>query len=121
VAKTKPKRKPKPPKYHWFWLTEGKEIACFQDERNTCIVTKLWEPELSDFHDAELQHATKQINEILDRVARANPDPSRDLHFINVQGRLMLVWARHADVVTDDSDEDEILNELKIRPFNERE
>jgi hypothetical protein len=99
-------------------------MKCFPDPAGTCIVFApkkgLLEGELSDFHDAELQHATKQINEILDRVARANPDPSRDLHFINVQGRLMLVWAEHEEVLSDDEDAVEVAKALRIKDFDRR-
>ena len=74
--KPKKPKPPKPPKtYDWTMNSEGK-VHCFLSSRDKCFTTDLFEAARSDFHDGELQKATKEINGILDKVKRSNRDPS---------------------------------------------
>jgi hypothetical protein len=97
---------PKPVTYKWSYVSgKGREIVCSKDPANTCFLFRLWEGEVSDFHDAELQGATDAINTILSRVDRDNEDKKRELCMISIEGRLLLVWSRDADVLhSDDAD-----------------
>ena len=57
-------------------------MNCCESKHNTCNVAKLWEGVATPFHDAVLKQATKEINAIIDRVDRSNPDKARHLSFV---------------------------------------
>ena len=53
----------------------------------------LWETEeLTEFHDAALAQATREINAVLERLAKKKPEPTSHLTFILFQNRHFLVW-----------------------------
>jgi hypothetical protein len=47
--------------------------------------------ELTEFHDAQLAQATREINGIVDDIQRNNRDPEHTLSFIQFQNRHLLV------------------------------
>lgn len=111
-------RKPKKPKktYDWFF-TDDKEtkVVCFASNVSNCTVkARLLEADRSNFHDAELQSATREINDILDRIERNSKDVSRHLCFIDVRNRFMLVWSNEAEGISKDNDP-EVARFLKIK------
>lgn len=114
------KNKPKPqPSRYWIpdpW--DKTKIKCLKSSINDCTVTGLWQADRSDFHDADLQNATKQINKILARIERDNRDGSRHPRLIKFQNRLMLVWVQRGHLVTSQDDDAEIAKALRIRGFN---
>jgi hypothetical protein len=114
--------RPKPqPKRSWVYRPDTKHVVCYKSSAADCaVIDKLWEAGRSDFHDAELQNATAEINKILNRVDRDNEDSSRHLCLINVQGRLMLVWTQHGNFVSSADVERDIARALKIKGFNRR-
>jgi hypothetical protein len=78
-------------------------------------VYRLWEADtLSSFHDEALATATKEINGILERVARSKRDDSMELGFIEFQNRLFLVWSTY-DVVSPHHEDKEIIKALGLR------
>jgi hypothetical protein len=75
----------------------------------------LWEAdELTDFHDAELARATREINAIVDRIQKNNKDPERNLSFIQFKNRHLLVWATYG-AVTPYDDDATIIKALKLK------
>ena len=96
------------------WAIVKKKLLCFTASIQKCYVTPLVEAGRSDFHDAELQNATEEINRILDRVERDNEDDSRHLCFIQHQNRFMLVWSEHDEVVSSE-ETNKMAKALKIR------
>jgi hypothetical protein len=113
--KRKPKPKPKPTKYDYFFDSTNK-CWCFASNVSRCTVAAaLLAGAASDFHDADLQDATLQINKILDRVGRENEDRSRHLSFIEVDGRLMLVWTHHGGATSGLDDARDIAKAFKIK------
>jgi len=99
--------------YSWSWK-DGK-VHCCADKVSTCTVTKFWEvTELTTFHDAELQQATKEINAILDGVEKGNNDRTRHPSLIQVQDRHFLVWANH-DIVGPSDDDKTIRKMLRLK------
>ena len=107
MSETKPKPKPQPePKYTWL-LGPGPnpDIICCHglDGQTLC---PLWEADtLSSFHDKALAKATKEINAILERVARSKRRDDVELGFIEFQNRLLLVWSTYDAVSAYDDDE----------------
>src|SRR5256885_362822 len=100
-------------KYSWSFK-DGK-MNCCTSETSTCNVSKLWEVTgLTQFHDAQLQHATKKINAILDRLEKGNRDKSRYLSFVQHRNRLLLIWAGYGRIGPDD-DSKTIRKALKLR------
>ena len=100
-------------KYSWSFK-DGK-MTCCTSETSTCNVSKLWEVTgLTQFHDAKLQQATKEINAILDGVRKTNRDRGRDLHFIQVVDRHLLAWA-HSDLVGSNNDDQTIRKMLRLK------
>ena len=78
-------------------------------------MAKLWEAaELTEFHDAELARATKEINAIYSRLERNNRNRERKLSLIEFQNRHLLVWARYG-VVGPEDDEETIKKALKLK------
>ena len=93
----------KPKKYAWFYLFG--RIYCCASETSTCTVSKLWEvAQLTSFHDAKLQKATKEINAILDGVRKGRRDEERELCLIQIQDCHLLVWSEEGLVGPDDDD-----------------
>lgn len=115
MTKPKPKPKPKPKTYDYSIDPKSTWAFCFASALSRCTVARLWEGDRANFHDAELQNATAEINTILDRVARKDPDKSRHLAFITFQSRLMLIRAHHDQILTNDDDDREVAKALKIR------
>jgi hypothetical protein len=76
---------------------------------------KLWEAAaLSEFHDAELARATREINAIVEKIEAENKDRDRKLSLIEYQGRHLMVWATYGTVTPYDDDET-IIKALKLR------
>jgi len=116
MARPKPKPKPTPKTYDYFIDEKKDSVVCFASANSMCTVkATLLEGGRSDFHDAELQNATQEINKILDRIERDNRDVSRHLSFIDFQNRLMLVWSKHSETVSRVDTDREIAKALKIK------
>ena len=112
----KPRPKPSPKTYDYFVDPKKDVVTCFASNVSKCTVkARLLEGGRSDFHDAELQNATQEINEVLDRIERDNKDVSRHLGFIDFQNRFMLVWSRHGETVSSADTNGEIARALKIK------
>lgn len=111
--KPQPKPKPKPePKYGF--TVKDKIVHCFKSPDGGCTVVGLWEAKPSEFHDAELARATKEINKILGAVQRNNRDPDRTLSFIEFENRHFLVWSSCGTVGPSDDDKT-IIKTLKLK------
>jgi len=107
----------KPNQYNY--IIKGRHVTCSSGP-GAQTVMGLWEAEeLSDFHDADLARATKEINAIVDRVEKSNENPKRTLSLIRFQNRHLMVWA-HYDSVTPYDDEDTIIEALKLRKSSGR-
>jgi hypothetical protein len=117
MSPQKPKPKPQPSRYWIFDPWDKTRIKCLKSTIRDCHVVGLWQGDRSDFHDAELQNATEEINKILDRVERDNEDVSRHLCLIKFQSRLMLVWSHHGEVVSSHDADRDIAKALKIKGF----
>jgi hypothetical protein len=117
-SKPKPKlppkpKNPKPKKYTWVMGPKG--VDCYESDAGGQTVYRLWQAtKLSSFHDAELAQATKEINSILERVAKRNRDASRFLSLIEFENRHLLVWARYG-VIGPDADRDKVVRALHLR------
>jgi hypothetical protein len=91
------------PKTTYDWTTKDGKVNCFASKTSACTVTGFWETtELTSFHDAELQKATREINGILDELKKDNRDPKRGLSFIQFKNRHFLVWTTPGLVGPDD-------------------
>jgi hypothetical protein len=89
----------------YSWTVKDGKINCYASPTSTCTVTEFWETgELTGFHDAELAHATKEINAILSEIKKSNTDPKRELSFIQFKNRHFLVWTRSGVVGPHDED-----------------
>jgi hypothetical protein len=110
-----PKPKPAPKTYDYMLVPKTGKAFCFASKNDNCVVAMLQDAGRSDFHDAELQNATAEINRILDSVARNDTDSSRHLAFVTFQGRLMLVRAHHDQVLTNANDDREVAGALKVK------
>lgn len=111
MAKPKPKPKPKP---KYSWIMSGNYVYCYKGWGGQ-DVAKLWEAEeLTEFHDADLARATKEINAILSKVEKSNRRSERKLSLIEFQNRHLLVWARYG-VVGQDDDDETIRKALKLK------
>lgn len=112
--KRQPRPKPPAPTYDYS-ISEHDVVICFKSSENKCTVkARLLEAAHSEFHDEVLQHATQEINEILDTLERNNRDASRHLSFIDFQNRSMLVWSKPSAGVSREDDEDEIAKALRL-------
>ncbi len=90
----------------YAWTVKDGKLNCSTSETSKCTVTGFWEAaELTAFHDAELQHATKEINAILGEIKKGNKDPKRELSFIQVKDRHFLVWTSLGIVGPHDDDQ----------------
>ncbi len=99
----------------YTWTYKDGKMNCCESATSTCTVTKLWEAaELTAFHDAELQQATKEINVILEEMRKGNKDPKRELSFIQVRDRHFLAWTTPG-IVGPDSDDQTIRKMLRLK------
>jgi hypothetical protein len=96
------------------WVLEKKHCTCAKGPGGQTVV-KLWEAEeLTEFHDAPLARATKEINAIVEKIAKNNKDPERTLSLIEYQGRHLMVWA-HYGAVTPYDDDQTIIKALRLK------
>jgi hypothetical protein len=93
--------KPPPPKLSWFLNPVSHKLFCIRTPGPACIVTSLWEAS-GEFYDPRLMRATKEINDILERLSKENKDRNKELSFIEVENRLLLVWTEHGMIGPDD-------------------
>ena len=99
--------------YSWYLGPHG--LICYSYPQSYQTITKLWgTTEFTDFHDAQLAQATKEINGILDQLEKNNKDKERKLSFIRFRNQHFLVWARYGAVGQHD-DEKTIVEELKLK------
>jgi hypothetical protein len=99
----------------YSWSVSGGKINCCTSKDSTCTVSNLWEvTELTAFHDAELQQATKETNGILEDLKKTNKDPKRDLSFIQIKDRHFLVWT-YPGLVGPDDDETTTRKMLRLK------
>lgn len=67
------------------------EVACTNGE--SCSMARMLAAKESNFHDADLQKASREIQAVLDSIP---PDPKgRQLSFLHTQMGTMLAWVRH--------------------------
>jgi hypothetical protein len=100
--------------YQWVFDDHYKHVTCAKGP-GAQTVNKLWEAEeLTEFHDSELDRATKRINAIMDRIEKNNKDSERTLSLIEYQGRHFLVWATYGAITRYDDDET-IIKAWKIK------
>jgi hypothetical protein len=93
------------PAQKYSWIQSGNYVYCYKSSWGGQDVAKLWETaQLTEFHDAELADATKQINAILSKLEKGNRNSERKLSFIQHNNRYLLVWARYGVVGPDDED-----------------
>lgn len=115
MAKAK-RKKPVPiPIRDYIWEQHEDKIYCFRSTNSRCVVFNLAEAGRSEFHNVELQTATRQINGILNRVNKANPDLTRDLALIDVKGRLMLVWTHQRELVGGEDDDRKVAKAFRLK------
>ena len=101
-------------KHNWVYNPKTKHVTCAKGPGGQTVFN-LWEAaELTEFHDADLARATKEINAITEKIASSNKDSTRTLSLIEFQGRHLLVWAYY-DGVTPDDDDDTIIKALKLK------
>lgn len=90
----------------YAWSYKNGKMHCCTSETSTCNLPKLWEvAQLTSFHDAELQEATKEINAILDGIRKGRSDEKRELCLIQINDRHLLVWSEEGLVGPHDDDE----------------
>jgi hypothetical protein len=106
IMETTEKKKPPPPppptKPKPSWWIDKKYIAhCYRNSAGDCLVIPLWEVG-GAFYDARLAHATKEIDDILGEL-NDDKDPNKELSFIKVENRLLLVWTETGTIGPDDN------------------
>ena len=78
-------------------------------------MASLWEAtQATEFHDAQLAQATRQINTILRRIEKGNKDPKRKLSLIKFLNRHLLIWAGYG-VVGPYDDEKTVIKALRLK------
>jgi hypothetical protein len=93
---------------------KGKKCICAKGTGGQTVLN-LWETEeLTEFHDAELAQATKEINAIFERVQKNNRDPNRTASLIEFKNRHLMVWASYGHVTPFDDDET-IIKAFKLK------
>jgi hypothetical protein len=101
--------------YAWSYDDKSKKINCCESTKSSCTVSKLWEVvSLTEFHDAEIQQATKEINGIVEELRRTNRDSSRELHLIQIEDRHLLAWV-HSDLVGAHSGDAKVTRMLRLK------
>ena len=96
------------------WVKKGNRVTCAKGAGGQ-TVGNLWEAaELTEFHDAGLARATREINAIVEKIEAGNQDPNRKLSLIEYQGRHLMVWATYGAVTPYDDDET-IIKALKLK------
>lgn|SRR5262249_17180892 len=104
----------KPHDHQYVIDPDRKHVTCAKGRGGQSVVG-LWEAEeLTDFHDADLARATKEINAIFDKIEKNNKNPERTLSLIEFQGRHLMVWANYG-AVTPYDDDDTIIKALKLK------
>lgn len=96
------------------WSFDKGTMNCCASEESSCKVAKLWDAATSQFHDADLQQATWEINDILKSVRKMNPDPEQELHFVQIEDRHLLAWVR-SDLVGSSNDDQTISKMLRLK------
>lgn len=89
---------------HSWSVDKHGHINCVKIANDQYVTVPHKAAELSNFHDAELAQATLEISDILQKVQDNNRDKTRQLAWINVHGRLFLVWTQYAIGPNDDFD-----------------
>jgi hypothetical protein len=98
----------------YSYVIKGKKCVCAKGAGGQTVLN-LWETEeLTDFHDAELAQATKEINAIVEKIQKNNRDPNRTVSLIEFKNRHLLVWASYGHVTPFDDDEI-IIKALKLK------
>lgn len=111
----KPKSKP----HDSNWIMKGNHVTCAKGPGGQTLVN-FWEAgELTEFHDADLARATKEINAIVGKIEKNNKDPKRTVSLIEFQGRHLMVWANYG-AVTPYDDDDTIIKALKLKTKSRR-
>jgi hypothetical protein len=96
------------------WIKQGQHVTCAKGAGGQTVLN-LWEAEeLTEFHDADLARATREINSIFERIQKGNKDPNRTASLIEFQGRHLVVWANYGTVTPYDDDET-IIKALKLK------
>jgi len=100
--------------YTWI-LSPENGMVCLASPHSYQTVTGLWEvTKLMACHDAELAHATKKINGVLNKLEKSNKDRKRKLSFIRFRNRPFLVWARYSAIGQFDEDKT-VIKELNLK------
>ncbi|HEX2450742.1 MAG TPA: hypothetical protein VHJ69_06365 [Gemmatimonadales bacterium] len=100
--------------HNWVLSPDRKRVTCAKGAGGQ-TVSELWEAEgLTEFHDADLARATKEINAIVEKIERNNKDLNHTLSLIEFQGRHLMVWANYG-AVTPDDDDNTIIKALKLK------
>lgn len=99
----------------YSWSSKDGRIYCCTSETSSCTVSKLWEvAQITPFHDAKLQKATKEINAILDGVRKGRRDEKHELCLIQIKDRHFLVWSEEGLVGPHDDDKT-VRNMLRLK------
>ena len=89
----------------WVMTSNG-YVTCSKSKTSKCFLDILPKPSKPQpFHGEDLIQATREINSILECVAKANSDNSRKLSFLAVGDRVMLSWTQEARVSSEDDSE----------------
>ena len=84
----------------------------------SCWTAMIAEADESDFHDLQLQKATREIREIIERIP-ADPK-GRKLSFVHTEDGTILAWVNHGtpfphDAITLKSGKDKVRKALKLK------
>ena len=60
------------------WILRGHRVTCAKGAGGQTIVSLLEAEELTEFHNADIARATKEINAIVDKIEKNNKDPGID-------------------------------------------
>jgi hypothetical protein len=104
------------PKQNHSWILSNGKCECFVSPDDDQTVVKLWEVfEPQQFHDQALMEATEKINGILEEAVRKSPHRERELCFIEIENRLLLVWSKTHDGLVAEDDPQAVADALGIR------
>ncbi len=88
---------------------QGKGVVCTSTGGPTCPPAKLLCGSISEFHTERLEIATRDINAILEQVAKDDRDrpPGADLSILETPDGLFLAWTQSSGegVTIDNEDE----------------
>jgi hypothetical protein len=96
------------------YIIKNNHVTCAKGAGGQTVVRLLEAETLTDFHDADLARATKEINAIVDKIEKNNKDPNRKVSLIEFRGRHLMVWASYG-AVTPYDDDTEIIKALKLK------